>query len=29
VGDGLDIGGAPDPLWVYAELFPRMGRVKT
>lgn len=24
VGDGVDIGGAPDPLAMYQELFPRM-----
>lgn len=24
VGDGLDIGGAPDPLHLYSELFPLM-----
>ncbi len=28
VGDGIDIGGAPDPLSLYAELFPRMGKVR-
>ena len=27
VGDGLDVGGAPDPLAMYAELFPRMGKM--
>lgn len=29
VGDGLDIGGKPDPLCLYAELFCRMGSVMT
>lgn len=29
VGDGVDIGGKPDPLALYAELFPRMGTVRT
>jgi SAM-dependent methyltransferase len=29
VGSGLDIGGKPDPLALYAELFPRMGSVRT
>ena len=24
VGDGLDVGGAPDPLALYREFFPRM-----
>lgn len=28
VGDGIDIGGAPDPLALYEELFPRMGVVR-
>lgn len=28
-GDGIDIGGAPDPLSLYRELFPRMGSVRT
>ena len=27
-GNGIDIGGAPDPLGVYQELFPRMGQVR-
>ncbi len=27
-GDGIDIGGAPDPLSLYRELFPRMGAVR-
>lgn len=27
-GDGIDIGGAPDPLSLYRELFPRMGTVR-
>lgn len=29
VGSGLDIGGKPDPLALYAELFCRMERVRT
>ena len=29
VGYGLDIGGGPDPLGLYIELFPRMRGVKT
>jgi SAM-dependent methyltransferase len=28
VGNGIDIGGAPDPLTLYAEFFPRMGPVR-
>lgn len=28
VGDGIDIGGKPDPLGQYAELFCRMGAVR-
>ena len=28
-GDGLDIGGAPDPLSLYAELFSNMTSIKT
>ena len=24
VGDGLDVGGGLDPLWLYREFFPRM-----
>lgn len=28
-GDGLDIGGKPDPLLLYRELFPLMGSVRT
>ncbi|MCG8545758.1 MAG: tetratricopeptide repeat protein [Alphaproteobacteria bacterium] len=28
VGDGIDIGGAPDPLSLYREIFPRMGEVQ-
>lgn len=28
VGDGIDIGGAPDPLTLYAQFFPRMGKVR-
>ena len=27
-GNGIDIGGAPDPIGVYRELFPRMGQVR-
>ena len=27
-GDGIDIGGAPDPLGIYQELFPKMGQVR-
>jgi len=29
VGDGVDIGGKPDPLSLYSELFPLMGQVRT
>lgn len=29
VGDGIDIGGKPDPLILYKELFPFMNSVKT
>jgi SAM-dependent methyltransferase len=29
VGDGLDIGGKPDPLSLYKELFPLMNSIKT
>lgn len=29
VGDGLDIGGKPDPLALYAEVFPLMGACRT
>ncbi|MDD5579620.1 MAG: methyltransferase domain-containing protein [Methylobacter sp.] len=29
VGDGLDIGGKPDPLLLYKELFPLMSSVRT
>ncbi len=29
VGEGLDIGGKPDPLALYKELFPLMTRVRT
>jgi SAM-dependent methyltransferase len=29
VGDGVDIGGKPDPLALYRELFPLMRSVKT
>lgn len=28
-GDGIDIGGAPDPLVLYSELFPLMTSVRT
>jgi len=28
VGSGIDIGGAPDPLSLYAQFFPRMGKVR-
>ena len=28
VGNGLDIGGGPDPLGLYIELFPRMKGIK-
>ncbi len=28
-GDGIDVGGKPDPLALYAELFPLMGDVWT
>jgi SAM-dependent methyltransferase len=28
-GDGIDIGGAPDPLFLYSELFPRVGEIRT
>jgi len=28
-GDGLDIGGKPDPLNLYQSLFSRMGKVRT
>ena len=28
-GDGIDIGGAPDPLFLYSELFPKLGEVRT
>jgi len=28
VGDGLDVGGAPDPLGLYREFFPRMKGVQ-
>ena len=28
-GDGIDIGGAPDPLFLYSELFPRLREVRT
>lgn len=27
--DGIDIGGAPDPLFLYSELFPKVGEVRT
>lgn len=29
VGDGIDIGGKPDPLMLYKELFPMISSVKT
>lgn len=29
VGDGVDIGGKPDPLSLYQELFPRITALKT
>lgn len=29
VGDGIDIGGKPDPLALYAGMFSRMGAVRT
>ena len=29
VGSGLDVGGKPDPLKLYAELFCRIGQVRT
>lgn len=29
VGEGIDIGGKPDPLVLYAELFPRIETVRT
>jgi SAM-dependent methyltransferase len=29
VGDGIDIGGKPDPLALYREVFPLMGTVRT
>jgi len=29
VGDGLDVGGKPDPLLLYRELFPLMRSVRT
>jgi SAM-dependent methyltransferase len=29
VGDGVDIGGRPDPLALYAELFPRIASLRT
>lgn len=29
VGKGMDIGGKPDPLALYKELFPLMGEIKT
>ena len=29
VGNGIDVGGKPDPLLLYRELFPRMGAVRT
>lgn len=29
VGNGIDVGGKPDPLCLYRELFSRMGEVRT
>lgn len=29
VGDGIDIGGKPDPLMLYLELFPRIASIRT
>jgi SAM-dependent methyltransferase len=29
VGEGIDIGGAPDPLGQYLSVFPRLSRVQT
>lgn len=29
VGDGVDIGGRPDPLVIYQELFPRIASLRT
>ena len=29
VGEGIDVGGKPDPLSMYAELFSRVTRVRT
>jgi SAM-dependent methyltransferase len=29
VGEGIDIGGKPDPLELYSEFFPLMGSVRT
>lgn len=29
VGNGVDIGGKPDPLCLYKEFFPLMGQIKT
>ena len=29
IGEGLDIGGQPDPLGLYCELFPRVQRIRT
>ena len=29
VGEGVDIGGYPDPLALYAELFPRIESLRT
>ena len=28
-GNGIDIGGAPDPLFLYSELFPKISEVRT
>lgn len=29
VGNGIDIGGKPDPLYLYKELFPKLKDIKT
>lgn len=28
VGEGIDIGCGPDPISLYSEFFPKMGRVR-
>ena len=28
IGDGIDIGGAPDPLAIYQELFPKINNIR-